>query len=44
MLLNASRGLRLQAIAAEAAQASLRDPLAYGPTQQLGAWMRYQGD
>ena len=40
MLLNASRGLRLQAIAAEAAQASLRDPLAYGPTQQLGAWMR----
>jgi hypothetical protein len=40
LLLNASRGLRLQAIAAEAAQASLRDPLAYGPTQQLGAWMR----
>ena len=23
--------------------ASLRDPLAYGPTQQLGAWMRDQG-
>ena len=43
VLLNASRGLRLQAIAAEAAQASLRDPLAYGPTQQLGAWMRDQG-
>jgi hypothetical protein len=40
VLLNASRGLRLQAIAAEAAQASLRDPLTYGPTQQLGAWMR----
>jgi len=32
--------LRLQAITAEAAQASLRDPLAYGPSQQLGAWMR----
>ena len=43
VLLNASRGLRLQAISAEAAQASLRDPLAYGPTQQLGAWMRDQG-
>ena len=43
MLLNASRALRLQAIAAESAQASLRDPLAYGPTQQLGAWMRDQG-
>ena len=39
VLLNASRGLRLQAIAAEVAQASLRDPLAYGPSQQLGAWM-----
>lgn len=43
VLLNASRALRLQAIAAESAQASLRDPLAYGPTQQLGAWMRDQG-
>ncbi len=43
VLLNASRALRLQAIAAEAAQASLRDPLAYGPSQQLGAWMRDQG-
>ena len=43
MHLNASRGLRLQAIAAEAAQASLRDPLAYGPSQQLGARMRDQG-
>jgi len=40
VLLNASRGLRLQAITAEAAQANLQDPLAYGPSQQLGAWMR----
>ena len=40
VLLNASRGLRLQAITAEAAQANLRDPLAYGPSQQLGEWMR----
>ena len=40
MLLNASRGLRLQAITAEAALANLQDPLAYGPSQQLGAWMR----
>ena len=42
MHLNASRGLRLQTIADATAQASLRDPLAYGPTQQLGAWMRNQ--
>jgi len=41
--LNASRGLQLQAITAETAQATLRDPLSYGPTQQLGAWMRDQG-
>jgi hypothetical protein len=40
VLLNASRGLRLQAITAEAAQANLQDPLAYGPSQQLGEWMR----
>ena len=43
VLLNASRGLQLQAITAETAQATLRDPLSYGPTQQLGAWMRDQG-
>ena len=43
MHLNASRGLRLQTIADATAQASLRDPLTYGPTQQLGAWMRDQG-
>jgi hypothetical protein len=24
-------------------KATLRDPFAYGPTQQLGAWMRDQG-
>jgi len=37
--LNASRGLRLQTIADATAEASLRDPLAYGPSQQLGVWM-----
>jgi hypothetical protein len=41
--LNASRGLQPQAIANSTAQASIRDPLAYGPSQQLGAWMRDQG-
>lgn len=41
--LNATRGLQLQAIDAEAAQAMLRDPVHYGPTQQLGKWMRDQG-
>ncbi len=43
VLLNAARGLQLQAIADEGAQASLRDPMHYGPTQQLGEWMRDQG-
>jgi hypothetical protein len=43
VLLNAARGLQLQAIADEGAQARLRDPLHYGPTQQLGEWMRDQG-
>jgi len=43
VLLNASRGLHLQAIADAAVQAILRDPIAYGPTQQLGAWMREHG-
>ena len=41
--LNAARGLQLQAIADARAQAVLRDPVAYGPTQQLGEWMREQG-
>lgn len=43
VLLKASRGLQLQAIADQAVQATLRDPLAHGPTQQLGAWMRDRG-
>ncbi|MFM9086610.1 MAG: RES family NAD+ phosphorylase, partial [Cyanobium sp.] len=43
VLLDASRGLQLQAIANEAVQATLRDPIAYGPTQKLGAWMREHG-
>lgn len=43
VLLNATRGLKLQAIAAEGAQAILQDPVHYGPTQQLGEWMRDQG-
>jgi hypothetical protein len=41
--LNAARGLQLQAIADARAQAVLRDPVAYGPTQKLGEWMREQG-
>lgn len=43
VLLDASRGLQLQAIADEAVQATLRNPIAYGPTQQLGTWMRDHG-
>ena len=43
VLLNAARGLQLQTIADEGAQAQLRDPVHYGPTQQLGEWMRDQG-
>ena len=43
VLLKSSRGLQLQAIADAAAQAVLRDPTAYGPTQQLGAWMQDHG-
>jgi hypothetical protein len=43
VLLNASRGLQLQVIPDQAAQASLRDPIAYAATQQLGGWMRDQG-
>lgn len=37
------RGLQLQTIADGPAQAALRDPLHYGPTQQLGNWMRERG-
>lgn len=43
VLLNVARGLQLQAITDEATQAALRDSFAYGPTQQLGEWMRDQG-
>ena len=43
VLLNAARGLQLQAIADEGAQAALRDPIDFGATQQLGEWMRDQG-
>jgi hypothetical protein len=43
VLLNASRGLQLQSIADPAAQAVLRDPIAYGASQLLGEWMRDQG-
>ena len=43
VLLDASRGLQLQTIADQAVQATLRDPIAYGPTQELGAWMREHG-
>ena len=43
VLLNAARGLQLQAITDPGAQATLRDPSHYGPTQQLGEWLRDQG-
>ncbi|MDM7954607.1 MAG: RES family NAD+ phosphorylase [Cyanobium sp. CZS 25K] len=43
VLLQTSRGLQLQAVADAAAQAALRDPLHYGPTQRLGTWMREVG-
>jgi hypothetical protein len=35
--------VQLQAITDAKAQAVLRDPAAYGATQQLGEWMRQQG-
>jgi hypothetical protein len=43
VLLNARRGLQLQSIADQVAQAALRDPSAYEATQQLGVWLRDQG-
>lgn len=43
VLLKASRGLKLQAIADQVVQATLRAFIAYGPTQQLGAWTRDHG-
>jgi hypothetical protein len=42
-LLQTSRGRQLQDLADAAAQAVLRDPRHYGPTQRLGAWMREEG-
>jgi hypothetical protein len=41
--LGTARGLQLQTIADSRTQAVLRDPAVYGPTQQLGEWMREQG-
>jgi hypothetical protein len=43
VLLNASLGQQLQAITDQAAQFSLRHPMDYGPSQQLGEWMRDRG-
>jgi hypothetical protein len=43
VLLQTNRGLQLQAVADSAAQAALRDPRHYGPTQRLGTWMREGG-
>ena len=43
VLFETARGLQLQAISDPAAQAVLRDPNHYGPTQLLGTWMRERG-
>ncbi len=43
VVMETPRGLRLQSLADGAAQATLRDPVHYGPTQLLGAWMRERG-
>ena len=43
VLLNAVRGIQLQVIADDSAQAVLRDPVHYGPTQELGEWLRDRG-
>jgi hypothetical protein len=43
VLLQTSRGRQLQVLADAAAQAALRDPRQYGPTQRLGSWMREEG-
>lgn len=42
VLLQTNRGRQLQDLA-DAAQAALRDPRHYGPTQRLGTWMREEG-
>jgi hypothetical protein len=43
VLLATRRGRRLQAIEDPQAQAALRHPSHYAPTQQLGTWMRESG-
>ena len=43
VLVETARGLQLQAINDPVAQAVLRDPSNYGPTQLLGTWMRERG-
>ena len=43
VLLQTSRGRQLQDLADAGAQAVLRDPRHYGPTQRLGSWMREEG-
>jgi hypothetical protein len=42
VLLQTNRGRQLQDLA-DAAQAALRNPRHYGPTQRLGSWMREEG-
>lgn len=43
VLIGSERGRRLQELQEPAIQAVLRHPSHYGPTQQLGCWMRGQG-
>lgn len=43
VLLGTERGRRLQALDDPQAQAALRHPSHYGPTQRLGTWMRESG-
>jgi hypothetical protein len=43
VFLQTNRGLHLQDLADTGAQAVLRDPRQYGPTQRLGSWMREEG-
>lgn len=43
VLLGTDRGRRLQEIGDPAAQAALRHPSRYGPTQGVGTWMRESG-
>jgi len=42
-LLQTNRGRQLQDLADAGAQAALRNPRHYGPTQRLGTWMREEG-